>query len=396
MQKICFHFQISQPYRLRTYRFFDINVHHDYFDEFQNSYLVNRLAERCYLPANRMLKSLISKYPEKISVSFSIAGSSIKLFQDYCPEVIDSFKELLSTGQVEITGSTFTHSLAALHSKNSFVEQVRLQEELLQDVFGIKPTTFCNTELIYSDDIGEWLFEMGYKTVLTEGAKHILAWKDPGFLYCNPFQTDLKLLLRNYALCDDIALRFNDHSWDQFPLTAEKYMSFLNAIPADVPHINFGFDYETIGEYYTKETGIFDFFQSLFSHFAESENYQMILPCSIEDSEEKNTTLNIPWAISCSGEEKDTTEWLGNEMQQEAFEQLFKLEGLYLESNNETAKLNWLRLQAADHFNFMNNKWLEEMMVKRNFEVYASPYQAFINYMNVLNDIKLQLETKSK
>ena len=175
MQKICFHFHISQPFRLRTYRFFDINVHHDYFDEFQNSYLVNRLAERCYLPANRLMLELIRKYPEDFAVSYSLSGSSIKLFQEYCPEVIESFKELVATGQVEITGSTFTHSIAALHGKSTFVEQVRLQEALLEEVFGVKPTTFCNTELIYSDEIGEWLYELGYKTVLTEGAKHILA-----------------------------------------------------------------------------------------------------------------------------------------------------------------------------------------------------------------------------
>lgn len=394
MQKICFHFQISQPFRLRTYRFFDINVHHDYFDEFQNSYLVNRLAERCYLPANRLMLDLIRKYHGQFAVSYSISGSSIKLFQEYCPEVIESFKELIATGQVEITGNTFTHSIAALHGKSTFVEQVRLQEALLQEVFGVKPTTFCNTELIYSDEIGEWLYEMGYKTVLTEGAKHILAWKNPGFLYCNPFQTDLKLLLRNYALCDDITLRFNDHSWDQFPLTAEKYLGFIKAVPPEVPHINLAFDYETIGEYYTKETGIFDFFRSLFTIFAESKDYQMITPKFVNDEEEKNTTLNIPWPISSSGEEKDTAEWVGNELQQEAFDQLFKLEGLYLESTNETAKLNWLRLQAADHFNFMNSKWLREVAVRRNFEVYSSPYQAFINYMNILNDVKIQLSEK--
>lgn len=391
MRKICFHFQISQPFRLRTYRFFDINVHHDYFDDFQNSYLVNRLAERCYIPANKLILDLIRKFPNRIAVSYSIAGSSIELFHEYCPEVIDSFKELLATGHVEITGNTFTHSLASLNNKSTFTEQVKLQEGLLKKYFDITPTTFCNTEMIYSDEIGEWLYDMGYKTVLTEGAKHILAWKDPGYLYCNPFQTDLKLLLRNYALCDDITLRFMDQSWDQYPLTAEKYMHFLEGVPKDVPHINFAFDYETIGEYYTKETGIFDFFKSLFTHLAEDKNYQMILPQSVNDSDERCTTINIPWAISGASEEKDTAEWIGNELQQEAFDQLYKLENLYLESKNPTAKVNWLRLQAADHFNFMSSKWLNRASVKRNFDVYPSPYQAFINYMNVLNDIKLQL-----
>ena len=394
MNKICFHFQISQPYRLRTYRFFDINQDHHYFDDYQNQYLTKRLAERCYLPANRMLLELIKQNPDKFRCSFSIAGSSIMLFKNYCPEVIESFKELVATGCVEITGSTYTHSLASLHNESAFMEQVRLQEELLMETFGVKPISFCNTEIIYSDEIGEWLGNAGYRVILTEGARHILGWKSPTYLYCNPYQTDVRLLLRSYQLCDDITLRFADQGWDQYPLTAEKYLGFLKAVPAEVPHINLAFDYETIGEYYTKETGIFDFFRSLLSQLAESKEYQMITPKCVEDSEEKHTTLNIPWPISSSGEEKDTAEWIGNELQQEAFDQLFKLEGLYLESENETAKLNWLRLQAADHFNFMNSKWLHEVAVRRNFEVYSSPYQAFINYMNVLNDIKIQLAEK--
>ncbi|MCK9339782.1 MAG: glycoside hydrolase family 57 protein [Bacteroidales bacterium] len=391
MQKVCFHFHISQPFRLRTYRFFDINVLHDYFDNFQNSYLTNRIAERCYLPANKLLLELIQQFPDKIAISFSISGSSLRLFQDYCPEVIASFRELLATGNVEILGNTYTHSIASLNNKSTFTEQVHLQEALLKKIFDVQPTAFCNTEMIYSDEIGEWLYEMGYRTVLTEGAKHILAWKDPGYLYCNPFQTDLKLLLRNYALCDDITLRFNDHSWEQYPLTADKYLNFMQAVPPEVPHINFSFDYETIGEYYTTETGIFDFFRSLFVKFATSSKYEMQLPSKMNLSAEKSTTLHIPWAISCAGEEKDTVEWLGNELQQEAFDQLFKMENLYLESQNETAKLNWLRLQAADHYNFMSTKWFPSMSVKRNFDVYPSPYQAFINYMNVLNDVKIQL-----
>lgn len=396
MHKICFHFHISQPFRLRTYRFFDINKAHDYFDDFQNSYLANRLAERCYLPANRLFLDLLKTHPN-IALSFSISGSSIKIFQTYCPAVIESFKELLATGRVELTGGTFTHSIAALHGKTAFLEQVRLQEALLRETFGVEPTTFCNTELIYSDEIGEWLSEAGYKTVLTEGAKHILGWKNAGFLYCNPFQTDLKLLLRNFQLSDDIALRFSNTSWDQYPLTAEKYITFLKQIPADIPFINLFLDYETIGEYHLKESGIFDFFRALFSQLAGDSAFSFIMPKHLEeDANEQPATMHAPWAISSSGEEKDVNEWLGNDLQQEAFEQLFKLEESYRTSENEAAKLNWLRLQAADHFAFMSTKWFPEKSVKRNFDVYPSPYQAFINFMNVLNDVKLQLEMKSE
>lgn len=395
MNRICFHFQISQPYRLRTYRFFDINQNHDYFDEYQNHYLTQRLAERCYLPANKMMLELINKFPDKFKLSFNISGSSIQLFQTYCPEVIDSFKELIATGNVEITGSTYTHSIASLYNKNAFLEQVHLQEKLLKTTFNVKPNSFCNTEIIYSDDIGEWLGDIGYNVILTEGARHILGWKSPCFLYCNPYQTDVRLLLRNYRLCDDITLRFNDHGWDQFPLTAEKYISFLNSSQRECesPLINLYWDYETIGEHYTEDTGIFDFFRALITQLTANPNYSFIVPKDILDIDLPAATMHTPWPISCSGEEKDTNEWIGNELQQEAFNQLFKLEDLYNSSDNKEAKLSWLRLQAADHFNFMSSKWFGHRFVKRNFEVYSSPYQAFINYMNVLNDVKLQLES---
>ena len=236
MNKICFHFQISQPYRLRTYRFFDINQDHHYFDDYQNQYLTKRLAERCYLPANRMLLEIIKQNPDKFRCSFSISGSSIMLFKNYCPEVIDSFKELIATGCVEITGSTYTHSIASLHSESAFMEQVHLQEQLLMDTFGVKPVSFCNTEIIYSDEIGEWLGNAGYRVILTEGARHILGWKSPTYLYCNPYQTDVRLLLRSYQLCDDITLRFCDQGWDQYPLTAEKYLRFLDNVNTEATH----------------------------------------------------------------------------------------------------------------------------------------------------------------
>lgn len=394
MNNICFHFQISQPFRLRTYRFFDINRNHNYYDDYQNQYLTRRLAERCYLPANRTILETIRKSQGKFKVSFSISGSSITLFEKYCPEVIDSFRELVATGRVEITGSTFTHSLASLHGEKAFMEQVRLQEELLQNTFGVKPVSFCNTEIIYSDDIGEWLGNAGYRVILTEGARHILGWKSPTYLYCNPYQTDVRLLLRSYQLCDDITLRFTDKSWDMYPLTGEKYLNFLNNCKRDNenPLINLYWDYETIGEHYTADTGIFEFFNNLVDRLLADENYRFISPQDVLSLEMNPSTMHAPWAISYSGEEKDTNEWLGNELQKEAFGQLFRIEELYEKSENSEAKLAWLRLQAADHFNFMSSKWFEHRSVKRNFDVYSSPYQAFINYMNVLNDVKLQLE----
>jgi len=392
MHSVCFHFQVNQPYIFRTYRFFDINQKHDYFDVYQNNYWINRLAERSYLPANQMILDIIEKYENDVAFSFSISGTTINLFNEYCPEVIDSFKKLVATGRVEITGNTFSHSLASINNKSTFIEQVKLQEKLLFETFGVKPVTFCNTEIIYSDDIGEWLFELGYRVVLTEGAKHILGWKSPCYLYCNPFQTEQKLLLRSYQLCDDITLRFSDQSWSEYPLTAEKYVKFLSGIASDAQFINLYFDYETIGDYHTKETGIFDFFHALFAQLAEAQKFSFIMPKEALKSKAQAATLHVPWPISCSGDEKDINEWLGNELQQEAFEQLYKSEPFYLASKNEEAKQAWLRMQNALYYNFMGTKWFPQIAVKKHFEVYPSPYQAFINYMNVLNDVKLQLE----
>jgi len=391
MHSVCFHFQVNQPYILRTYRFFDINQNHDYFDKYQNNYWINRLAERSYLPANQMLLTIIEKYGKDVAFSFSISGTTIDLFNEYCPEVIESFKKLVATGRVEITGSTFSHSLAALNHKSTFVEQVKLQEKLLYDTFGVKPTTFCNTEIIYSDEIGEWLYELGYRIVLTEGAKHILGWKSACYLYCNPFNAEQKLLLRSYQLCDDITLRFSDKSWCYYPLTAEKYIDFLNGITSDAPFINLYLDYETLGDYQTKETGIFDFFYALFTQLVELKKYSFIMPKEVLQKEIQASSLHVPWAISCSGDEKDINEWLGNELQQEAFNQLYKLEPLYFKSANKEAKKAWLYLQNALYYNFMGTKWFPQSGVKKHFEVYPSPYQAFINYMNVLNDVKIQL-----
>ena len=396
MRKICIHFQVIQPHLLRTYRFFDINQNHNYFDDYQNNYLINRYANRCYLPANEMMLRMIEQYKDKLFFSFSISGSTIRLFKDYCPAVIEGFKKLIDTGNVEITGSTYTHSLASLYNKSTFLEQVHLQEKLLSETFNIKPTTFCNTEIIYSDEIGEWLYEAGYKVVLTEGAKHLLGWKSPSFLYCNPYETELKLLLRNYQLCDDVTLRFNDSGWDQYPLTAEKFIGFMNGIPDNAPLLNLFWDYENMGILHLEETGIFNFYKAFFEQLCLREDYQFITPKEIINSDISASTLHAPWAISCSGDEKDTNEWLGNDLQQEALEQLFKMEDLYYNSDNEEAKLSWLRLQNAFHFNFMSTKWFPQQAVKKIFDIYPSPYQAFINYMNVLNDVKIQLENSQK
>ncbi len=396
MRKISIHFQVNQPYLLRTYRFFDINQYHNYFDDYQNNYLIKRLSEKVYIPSNEMIKDAIAQHGDKISLSISISGSAISLLKNYAPHVLEDFKALLLTGQVELVGNTYSHSIASLYSQSAFKEQVQLQEKLLMEEFGVKPTSFCNTQLIYSDEIGEWLYEMGYNVVITEGARHILGWKNPGYVYCNPSQTDQKLLLRNYLLSDDIILRFQNKSWEHFPLTVEKYWKLLENQMGDAPYVNLCLDYETFGVTHSQESGIFEFFSRFLESIALSSDCEMITPSALQNNNEPSSALHVPSPISWSGDEKDIDEWLGNELQQEAFDQLHKLEPLYDASANENAKTAWLRLQNAIHFHCMSTKWFPTDVERTYFNNYSSPYKAFINYMNVLNDVKIQLQNNNQ
>ncbi len=242
---LCLYFQVHQPIRLRKYHFFDIGKNRDYYDDFANRTITRKVAERCYLPANRMMLDLIKKYGKNFKVSFSITGLAIEQFQMYAPEVIDSFKELAATGSVEFLAETYSHSLACLMDEKEFRQQVKRHTALMKSLFGVKPVTFRNTELVYSDEIGEAVAGMGYTTMLTEGARHILGWKSPDYVYTNSINPKLKLLLKNFRLSDDIAFRFSDKSWDQWPLTADKYAMWLESADGEI--VNLFMDYETFG-----------------------------------------------------------------------------------------------------------------------------------------------------
>ena len=246
---ICIYFQVHQPDRLRQYRFFDIGNDHHYYDDFANRTILRRVAERCYLPMNKLLLEVIAACGKKFKVAFSISGSVIEQFEAYAPEVLDSFKALAATGCVEFIGETYSHTLASLFSPAEFEKQVKLHSALIAKHFGKKPKTFRNTELIYSDEIGAAVSKMGFTCMLTEGAKHILGWKSPNYVYTNAINPKLKLLLRNFSLSDDIAFRFSDKSWDKWPVDAGKYVSWLTDSIRDGEVINLFMDYETFGEH---------------------------------------------------------------------------------------------------------------------------------------------------
>ena len=261
MNTICLYFQVHQPFRLRRYRFFDIGLNHYYYDDYSNESLLRSIADRCYLPTNKMMLALIKEYGCQFKITYSISGSAIDQFKLYAPEVIKSFQELAKTGCVEFLAETYPHSLVSLKSKDEFISEVNAHAALIKETFGVTPTAFRNTELIYSDEIGSWVAEMGYKAMLTEGARHILGWKSPNYLYCNAINPRLKLLLRNYRLSDDLSFRFSNQSWSEFPLTADKYIDWIKNTDQHEDLVNIFMDYETFGEHQRKETGIFEFFK---------------------------------------------------------------------------------------------------------------------------------------
>ena len=257
MKTICFYFQVHQPWRLKTYRFFNMGVDHNYLDDLTNHAILQKVARQCYLPMNALLLNLIKEQKGKFRCSFSITGSAVEQFRAYAPEVLDSFRELAATGCVEFLAETYSHSLASLRSKEDFEEQVKLHTALVRKEFGMKPTAFRNTELIYSDQIGETVAQMGFKTILAEGAKHVLGWKSPNYVYANALNQKLHVLLRNYKLSDDIAFRFSNRSWNEWPLTADKFAGWIASDDTVGEVVNLFMDYETFGEHQKASTGIF-------------------------------------------------------------------------------------------------------------------------------------------
>ncbi|MEI6454746.1 MAG: FliG C-terminal domain-containing protein [bacterium] len=393
MRSICLYFQVHQPFRLRTYRFFNIGHDHHYYDDYQNRHIIRRVAEKCYLPANRMMLDLIKEFGAGFRISYSISGTALDQFSIYVPEVIHSFQELARTGNVEFISETYAHSLASLGRKDEFLRQVNAHSRKIQELFGVKPTTFRNTELIYSDQIGESIADMGFHTMLTEGAKHVLGWKSPNFLYCNNINPKLKLLLRNFRLSDDLTFRFSNNSWSEWPLTADKFTKWLNAMNPGEEVVNLFIDYETIGEHQWKETGIFDFFKDLPSKVYAQSDFGFFTPEDLYQRLQTVASISVPHAISWADEERDLTAWRGNELQDEAFEKLYSYEHKVSECEDQLIQRDWLYLQTSNHFYYMCTKWFSAGEVHKHFNPYKSPYEAFINYMNVLSDFMIRVDT---
>ena len=396
MRTICLYFQVHQPFRLRRYRFFDIGNDHYYYDDYSNESILNKVAGKCYLPANELMLDLINKHKGKFKVAYSISGIALEQFKLYAPEVLDSFKRLAETGQVEFLSETFAHSLSSLKDPREFQRQVNAHRELIKEHFGQEPTVFRNTELIYSDEIGAMVADMGFKAMLTEGAKHVLGWKSPNFLYCNAIKPKLKLLLKNFKLSDDIAFRFSNKGWPEYPLTAEKYVSWLNQVPENEEVVNLFMDYETFGEHQWKETGIFEFLKALPEIVFRDSSYSFSTPSEVAKKLQVVSAANVPNPISWADEERDLTAWLGNEMQNEAFNKLYSLEEKVFNTEDNTILQDFVYLQVSDHFYYMSTKFFSDGEVHSYFNPYDTPYDAFINYMNVLSDFEIRVNAAQK
>lgn len=392
MKSICFYFQVHQPFRLRTYRFFDIGKNHYYYDEYFNRMIMRRIAEKCYLPMNAILMDQIREFGAQFKVSFSISGIAIEQMELYAPEVLDSFKQLVATGNVEILAETYAHSLSSLKNPAEFREQVEAHSRKIETVFGVRPVSFRNTELIYSDTIGAQVADMGFKVMLTEGAKHVLGWKSPNYMYANAVNPKLKVLVRNFRLSDDISFRFGQQSWAEWPLTADKFAGWLNKVNPKEEVVNVFLDYETFGEHQWAATGIFDFMKSLPATILSKTKFKYATPSQLANELQPVSAIHVPYPISWADEERDITAWLGNHLQDEAFDRLYALAAKAALSDDENLRRDWVYLQSSDHFYYMCTKWFSDGDVHKYFTHYPSPYEAYINYMNVLADFAIRVD----
>lgn len=394
MVSICFYFQVHQPYRLRKYSVFDIGSSSDYFFHDKNKEIVHKVAKKCYLPTNKLLLRMLKNHPE-FKISYSFSGVVLDQFAEYCPDVLRSFQDLSDTGQVEVLAETYYHSLAFLYSKKEFKEQIRLHNKKISSLFNCQPTIFRNTELVYNNELAKLIEDMGYKGILAEGADHILGWRSPNFLYMPVTCSRIKLLLKNYKLSDDIAFRFSNKGWKEHPLTVEKYARWINANNGNGNIVNLFMDYETFGEHQWADTGIFRFMEALPGELLKHPDNNFLTPCEAIKKYDAVAELDVHNLISWADIERDLSAWTGNNMQKAALEKIYGIGDKVLSTNNPKLIEDWRKLQISDHFYYMCTKWFADGDVHKYFNPYDSPYDSFIVFMNIINDMQKRLGGKT-
>ncbi len=393
MKSVCFYFQVHQPYRVKRYRVFDIGNDPEYFNDRSESDLNNRrilekVARKSYIPTTTLLLELLKRHLG-MRVSFSFSGVALEQLERYAPEALDLFKRIVDTGQAEVLGETYYHSLSFFYSPAEFEQQVAKHREVLRRIFGVRPRVFRNTELSYRNDLAQWADSAGYAGILAEGWDPILGWRSPNYVYRPAGTKNIRLLMKNYRLSDDVAFRFSSRDWSEWPLTAEKFGGWLGSAEGDT--VNLFMDYETFGEHQWEDTGIFNFLEKLPEEVAKNQGIDWKTPSDVIASYEPRDEVDIPHVLTWADTDRDLTAWTGNPMQKAAIENVYAMESDVQLANDARLLEDWRKLQTSDHFYYMCTKWFSDGDVHAYFSPYESPYDAYIAYMNALSDLKLRL-----
>lgn len=398
---ITLYLHVHQPFRIRQYSVFDTAVNHDYFDELSydtdrnNEKVLRKVAEKSYRPMNALLQKMLDTHPD-FRVSLSITGTVMEQLERWAPDVLDSFKSLVNTGRVEIVAETYYHSLAFFYSKEEFVLQVEAHKNKVREVFGIETRVFRNTELAYNDELASWADNYGFKGILAEGWDPILEWRSPNHVYKPHGTKDIALLLKNYRLSDDLAFRFSNRQWADWPLTVDKYMDWVDTSITEQPLLNLFMDYETFGEHQWADTGIFDFFEGFVGAWLASPENTFYTVSEAIDAYEPVGEISMPHTVTWADTERDLTAWLGNSLQHEALKNLYALESDILRTADNDLIADWRKLQTSDHVYYMCTKWFTDGDVHAYFSPYESPYDAFLYFMNSVRDVRWRLHEYHK
>lgn len=400
MASIVLYFHVHQPFRIKPYTVFQSGHDHDYFtyhgdSDLNNAKIIRKVAEKCYLPATKLIYQLTQWHPE-FKVSYSISGSILDQFEKYAPDVLEIFQKLAATGNAEFLAETYHHSLSFLYSKQEFNRQVAMHHQKIKELFGQEPTAFRNTEFIYNNELAMHVEKLGYQAILAEGLDHILEWRNPHFVYQPITNEKIRLLLKNYKLSDDIAFRFSERSWNEWPLTAEKFTHWVNQVNGNGHLVNLFMDYETIGEHQWDSTGIFEFLKQLPHEIYKHPDNNFMTVTEAAQTYPVTAKLDMHHLSSWADTERDLSAWLSNPMQHSAIQTLYDMENLILETEDPELISDWRRLQTSDHFYYMCTKWWADGDVHKYFSPYESPYDAFVTYMNVLHDLRDRAEKVSK
>lgn len=392
MPSVCFYFQVHQPFRIKRYSFFDIGKDHFYEDDEKNRWILDKVAEKCYLKTNRKILELITRHKGKFRVSYSISGVALEQFENHRPDVLQSFIDLSKTGCVEFLSETYYHSLSFVYSKNEFKRQVEMHKEKILEYFGQTPKVFRNTELIYNNELAAAVEKMGYKAILCEGKDSLLGTRTPNFLYQPAGTLKIKAMLKNYRLSDDIAFRFSDRNWTEWPLQADTFAGWVHKVAGNGEIVNLFMDYETFGEHQWEETGIFDFLDHLPAEILKHPDFDFKTVGEAAESMKVRDIYDAQEFISWADAERDLSAWLSNAMQREAAKRIYSLEEKIKKINNKDLTDGWGKLQTSDHFYYMCTKFWSDGDVHKYFSPFDSPYDAYIYYMNVLADFETTVE----